>query len=49
VTPDGLVGAETIAAFNKAVADGTLKPTTGTTTTSTTTSTTTTATTTTTP
>jgi peptidoglycan hydrolase-like protein with peptidoglycan-binding domain len=26
VTPDGLVGQETIAAFNKAVADGTLKP-----------------------
>jgi peptidoglycan hydrolase-like protein with peptidoglycan-binding domain len=49
VTADGLVGAETIAAFNKAVADGTLKPTTSTTTTSTTTGTTTTATTTTTP
>jgi peptidoglycan hydrolase-like protein with peptidoglycan-binding domain len=30
---DGLVGAETIAAFNKAVADGTLKPTTTTSTT----------------
>jgi peptidoglycan hydrolase-like protein with peptidoglycan-binding domain len=28
VTPDGVVGKETIDAFNKAVADGTLKPTT---------------------
>jgi peptidoglycan hydrolase-like protein with peptidoglycan-binding domain len=37
VSADGLVGAETIAAFNKAVADGTLKPTTATTTVSTTT------------
>ena len=32
VDADGLVGAETVAAFNKAVADGTLKPTTTTTT-----------------
>jgi peptidoglycan hydrolase-like protein with peptidoglycan-binding domain len=32
LTADGLVGAETVAAFNKAVADGTLKPTTTTTT-----------------
>lgn len=47
VTADGLVGAETIKAFNKAVADGTLKPSTTTTTTPTTTSTTTAATTTT--
>jgi peptidoglycan hydrolase-like protein with peptidoglycan-binding domain len=47
VTPDGLVGQETIAAFNKAVADGTLTPPsttqTATTSTSTTTPTTTTA------
>ena len=31
LTPDGLVGAQTVAAFDKAVADGTLKPTTTTT------------------
>jgi peptidoglycan hydrolase-like protein with peptidoglycan-binding domain len=31
VTADGQVGAQTVAAFNKAVADGTLKPTTATT------------------
>ena len=37
LTADGLVGAETVAAFNQAVADGTLKPTTTTTTTATTT------------
>jgi peptidoglycan hydrolase-like protein with peptidoglycan-binding domain len=42
VTADGLVGAETVDAFNKAVADGTLEPST-TTSTSTSTSTTTTA------
>ena len=49
LTPDGLVGAETVDAFNKAVANGTLKPTTppSTTTTPTTTPTTTAATTTT--
>jgi peptidoglycan hydrolase-like protein with peptidoglycan-binding domain len=41
ITADGLIGAETIAAFNKAVADGTLKPTTTTTTTTTATTTTT--------
>ena len=45
VTADGFVGAETVAAFNKAVADGTLKPTTTTTTTATTTAATTTTTT----
>jgi peptidoglycan hydrolase-like protein with peptidoglycan-binding domain len=52
VTADGLVGAETLDAFHKAVADGTLKPvstTTTTTTTTTTSATTTTSTTTTTP
>ena len=44
VTPDGLVGSETVAAFDKAVADGTLTPVTSTTTTApTTTATTTTA------
>jgi len=44
VTADGIVGAETVDAFHKAVADGTLKPTTATTTTTTTGSTTTTTT-----
>jgi peptidoglycan hydrolase-like protein with peptidoglycan-binding domain len=39
VTPDGLVGAETVDAFHKAVADGTLKPVSSTTTTPTTTTT----------
>jgi peptidoglycan hydrolase-like protein with peptidoglycan-binding domain len=43
VTADGKLGPETIDAFNKAVADGTLKPPSGTTTSSTTTSTTTTS------
>ena len=42
VNPDGVVGAETIDAFHKAVADGTLKPISSTTTTTTTTATTTT-------
>ena len=45
LSADGFVGAETVAAFNKAVADGTLKPTTTTTTTATTTAATTTTTT----
>jgi peptidoglycan hydrolase-like protein with peptidoglycan-binding domain len=45
VSADGLVGQETIAAFNKAVADGTLKPASSTTTTTTTTTSTTTPTT----
>jgi peptidoglycan hydrolase-like protein with peptidoglycan-binding domain len=40
VTPDGLVGAETVDAFHKAVADGTLKPASTTTTTTTPTTTT---------
>jgi peptidoglycan hydrolase-like protein with peptidoglycan-binding domain len=40
VTADGLVGSETVAAFNKAVADGTLKPTTATPTTTSTSATT---------
>lgn len=40
VTPDGLVGAETVDAFHKAVADGTLKPVSSTTTTTTSTTTT---------
>jgi peptidoglycan hydrolase-like protein with peptidoglycan-binding domain len=48
VTADGLVGAEIVTAFNKAVADGTLKPTSATTTTTSTSATTTAATTTTT-
>jgi peptidoglycan hydrolase-like protein with peptidoglycan-binding domain len=43
VTPDGLVGSETVAAFDKAVADGTLTPVTTTTTATATTATTTTA------
>jgi peptidoglycan hydrolase-like protein with peptidoglycan-binding domain len=46
VTADGVVGAQTVAAFNKAVADGTLKPTTPPSTTTTTTTPTTTTTTT---
>jgi peptidoglycan hydrolase-like protein with peptidoglycan-binding domain len=46
VTADGLVGAETVAAFNNAVADGTLKPSATTTTTTTAATTTTTTTTT---